>query len=78
MSDQETVVQVGLPPNRVNLLSGISGVSSLDEVWRGRISQAVRGREVAFLGRAELIANKRATGRLKDQADLEALRELHQ
>lgn len=78
LSDQETVVQVGLPPNRVDLLSGISGVPSFDEAWSGRVNQDVRGREVAFLGRAALIANKRATGRLKDQADLEALRELHQ
>jgi hypothetical protein len=69
-------VEVGLPPNRVDLLSGISGVPSFDEAWSGRVNHDVRGREVAFLGRAALIANKRATGRLKDQADLEALREL--
>jgi hypothetical protein len=76
LTDAETVVQVGLPPNRVDLLSSISGVSSFDEAWNARITQGVRGRDVPFLGREALIANKRATGRLKDQADLQALREL--
>lgn len=75
LSDEETVVQVGLPPNRVDLLSGLSGVASFDEAWEGRITHNVRGRDVPFLGRAALVANKRATGRLKDQADLHALRE---
>ena len=75
LAAHDTVVQVGLPPNRVDLLTGITGVSSFAEAWNGRVMQRVRGREILFLGREALVANKRATGRLKDRADLEALGE---
>jgi hypothetical protein len=42
--------------------------------WDARESQ-IAGRTIPFLGRETLVANKRATGRLKDLADLEALGE---
>jgi hypothetical protein len=35
----------------------------------------VRDLAIPFIGRRALVANKRATGRLKDLADLEALGE---
>ena len=72
---QNTVVQFGLPPNRIDLLTSLTGIDSFDEAWDGRTSQTVRGRPVPFLGRASLVASKRATGRTKDLADLEALGE---
>ena len=69
----ESVVQIGLPPNRIDLLTGISGVPDFDAAWQDRVVVVVGEREVPFLGRAALLANKRATGRLKDLADVEAL-----
>jgi hypothetical protein len=51
---------------------GITGVD-FARGWAGRLSARVAGLEVSFLGRAELIANKRATGRPKDIADLAEL-----
>lgn len=69
----ESVVQIGLPPNRIDILTGISGVPDFDAAWRDKVVATVREREVPFLGRAALLANKRATGRLKDLADVEAL-----
>lgn len=71
-----TVLQIGLPPNRVDLLTGIDGVPDFETAWRGRKNLAVGGLTVPFLGREELIRNKRAAGRRKDLADLEALGEL--
>jgi hypothetical protein len=68
------VVQIGLPPRRIDLLTSISGVG-FDAAWSGRVSHAVAGLGVPFLGRAELVRNKRASGRTKDLADLEALGE---
>lgn len=68
----DTVVQIGLPPRRVDLLTSISGVS-FDAAWSGRFAHTVQGLAVPFLGREQLIANKRATGRTKDLADVEAL-----
>jgi hypothetical protein len=69
----DSVVQIGLPPNRIDILTGISGVPDFDAAWRDRVVTTVRKRQVPFLGRAALLANKRATGRLKDLADVEAL-----
>lgn len=69
------VIQLGLPPNRIDLLTSISGVPDFDAAWAARVVQVVRGRQVPFLGRAALVDNKRATGRYKDLGDLEALGE---
>lgn len=71
----DTVVQLGLPPNRIDLLTSISGIAAFDDAWSGRIEQVVRDRAVPVLGRAELVQNKRAAGRHKDLGDLEALGE---
>jgi hypothetical protein len=71
----ETVVQIGLPPNRIDLLNGITGVSDFDIAWDARTETEVAGHTIPFLGRETPIANKRATGRLKNLADIEALGE---
>lgn len=70
-----TIVQLGLPPRRIDLLTEITGVT-FDDAWRGRVAHDLRGRAVPFLGRAAMITNKRAVGRRKDLTDLEALGEL--
>lgn len=70
-----TVVQLGLPPNRIDLLTAISGVASFDAAWAARVEHDVRGRRVPFLGRSTLLQNKRASGRRKDLSDIEALGE---
>ena len=71
----DTVIQFGLPPNRIEFLTGLTGVSDFAEAWADRDDHEIRGRLVPFLGRRTLVANKRATGRTKDLADLEALGE---
>lgn len=68
------VVQIGLPPRRIDLLTSISGVG-FAEAWPGRTTRDVAGLAVPFIGRAALVRNKRAAGRAKDLADLEALGE---
>jgi hypothetical protein len=76
-SDLETpgrVIQFGLPPRRLDLLTRLSGVE-FEAAWSRRERHSIAGLEVPFLGRADLIANKRATGRTKDLADLEILGE---
>ena len=70
------IIQLGLPPNRIDVLTAISGVPDFSAAWNARSVHEVRGHRVPFLGRAELIVNKRASGRRKDLADLEALGEL--
>jgi len=74
LTSSDRVVQIGLPPRRIDILTSISGVE-FDEAWPDRVTHEVDGLAVPFLGRAALVRNKRATGRTKDRADLEALGE---
>ena len=66
------VVQLGVAPNRVDLMTAIDGVS-FAEAWAGRASGRFGETPVSYLGKAELIRNKRASGRAQDLADLEIL-----
>ena len=68
----DVVIQLGRPPGRVDLLTSISGVS-WEDAFTNRVPANYGGVPVAFLGRSQFILNKRATGRAKDLADLEAL-----
>ncbi len=69
-----SVIQIGIPPRRIDLLTEITGVE-FGRAWPNRVKHQVVGLSVPFLGREELVANKRATGRQRDLADLEALGE---
>ncbi len=71
----DAVIQMGLPPNRIDLLTSISGVAGFSQAWDARLLVLVRGRHIPFLDRQTLIQTKRATGRHKDLGDLEALGE---
>ena len=52
------VFQMGRPPRRIDVITGIDGLS-FDEAWPNRLVLEVEGREVPFLGRGELLRNKR-------------------
>lgn len=70
------VIQLGVEPNRLDILTGISGVS-FEEAWAARVSGTLEGLPVWFISRELLIRNKQASGRDQDLADvrtLEALR----
>ena len=68
----DQVIQIGLPPRRIDLLTAISGVG-FEEAWANRLTHEVASLAVPFIGRVALVQNKQATGRAKDLADLEAL-----
>jgi hypothetical protein len=68
----DQVVQLGVPPVRIDLITSITGVS-WDQASAGKISGNYGDIPVSFLGRTQYIANKKATGRAKDLADIEAL-----
>lgn len=68
----ERVVQLGQPPNRIDILTSISGVS-FQEAWSTRVAGDAGGHSVNFLGWDALIRNKTASGRDKDQADVKTL-----
>lgn len=66
---RDQVVQLGIPPQRIDLLTGISGVS-FSEAWENRVSAALDGVPVYIIGREMLLKNKAAAGRPQDEADL--------
>jgi len=66
------VIQLGYPPNRIDLLTTIDGVEFSDCYVR-RTATAIDGVELSFISLADFKTNKRAAGRLKDLADLESL-----
>ncbi len=70
----DCTVMLGRKPLRIDILTGISGVS-FDEAWDGRMTVDIDEIAVPFIGRKELVVNKRASGRHKDLADLEAMGE---
>ena len=66
------LIQLGRPPNRIDLLTSISGVPS-DEAFATRIPAELDGIPVFVLSKNALIRNKRAVGRPQDLADLDTL-----
>jgi len=68
------VIQLGVPPVRVDILTSLTGVS-WQEAYKGRVKGFYGDVVVWYLGLKQFRANKRAIARKKDQADLEALGE---
>lgn len=69
-----TTYQMGQPPERIDILQKIDGVS-FDEAWGNRIEGTIDGViSVCVISREDMIRNKLASGRLQDLADVEKLR----
>lgn len=66
------VVRMGLPPLRIEVLTSISG-AEFSQCFRNRVISDIGGVPVNLIGMDDLKANKKASGRLKDLADLEQL-----
>lgn len=74
LQEENMVIQLGVPPVRVDIVTSLTGIS-----WQDAYSNRVQGKygdvPVSYIGRDQFISNKKATGRKKDLADLEALGE---
>jgi hypothetical protein len=68
------VIQLGRAPNRIDILTGISGIT-WQEASASRIQVNLDGLEIQVIGKTELIRNKQATGRPQDFADVARLRQ---
>lgn len=66
---EDTVFQIGAPPNRIDVITDIDGVN-FDEAWPERKITVVDGIEVPLIGKTRLLINKKATGRPKDIPDI--------
>lgn len=72
--EPDRVIQLGVPPNRIDILTSITGIP-FEQAWSERIQVDAEGIPVNFIGRQALVRNKQLTGRTQDKADLEALGE---
>ena len=69
---EDRIIQLGVAPNRIDILTSIAGVS-FEEAWSSRVFAELGGLSVPFISREILKRNKVASGRTQDLADLEHL-----
>jgi hypothetical protein len=67
-----TVIQLGVTPRRIDILTEITGVE-FREAEPERLMISIEGIEIPVIGRAHLIQNKKAVGRPQDEADVSRL-----
>ena len=72
LQTEGTIYQIGIPPNRVDVITVVDGVR-FEDAWRDRTSVEVDGLSIPVIGRAHLIANKRTVGRPQDLVDADLL-----
>ena len=70
--DPDAYYAMGVPPNRIDVLNVIDGIT-FDEAWPRRVEGRHGDERMWVIGVDDLITNKRAVGRLTDLADVERL-----
>lgn len=70
--EPETVIQLGYPPNRIDLIVDLAGVD-FDTCFSAKVDVDIHGVQAHFINLTHPKGNKRATGRHQDLADLENL-----
>ena len=70
--ESDMVVQLGYPPNRVDLLTSPDGVD-FESCWADRLDVTMDGLDVPFIGLEGLKQNKRSSGRPQDIVDIQIL-----
>ncbi len=71
----DVVIQLGVEPNRIDLLTGLSGIE-WEEAWEDRVQGTLDGLPVAFISKDCFIKNKLASARPQDIADVARLRKI--
>jgi hypothetical protein len=72
--DPDLVVQLGREPQRIDILTFITGLD-FDQAYDQRVAADLGGVRAPVISRADLRRNKQATGRTRDLADAETLAE---
>ncbi len=66
------MLQMGVEPVQIHVITSISGVT-WEEAWADRVIARLGAHDVGILGRSSFVKNKRAAGRPKDLADVDAI-----
>jgi hypothetical protein len=69
----DTILQMGVPPLRIDLFTDIPGVPDFQAAWNHGVIGTFGSVPARYIGKADLIRAKEASGRPQDRADLEAL-----
>eukprot|EP00752_Nemacystus_decipiens_P016599 g14839.t1 len=67
-----TIFQIGVAPRRIDLTTLVHG-PTFDQAWANRELIEIDGLQVPVIAKADLIANKRASGRPQDLLDADQL-----
>jgi phage replication-related protein YjqB (UPF0714/DUF867 family) len=70
--EPDKIVRMGVPPLRIELSTTISGVS-FQKCYQARVTELVDEVPVSIINLDDLKANKKASGRHQDLADLDRL-----
>lgn len=73
LTTPDQVIQLGYPPLRIDILTGISGVN-FDNAWKNKVEGKYDGQIAYFIGKDDLRNNKIATGRESDKLDAAKLK----
>ncbi|MFN0110885.1 MAG: nucleotidyltransferase [Blastocatellia bacterium] len=65
----DLILQIGVAPCRIDIITGIDGVT-FDEAWLNKLSVTVDGVGIYVLSKSDLLKNKTAAARDKDQGDI--------
>jgi hypothetical protein len=72
LCDPDMVLQIGIEPNRVDVLMGIEGLE-FSAAWKRAERATYGGEPIRIVGLDDLLAAKRAAGRAQDRLDVERL-----
>ena len=70
--DKNIVIQLGVPPVRIDILMSISGVD-FDDAYSKKNIFVNENLKINFISKEDFIKNKKSSGRLKDLADIESI-----
>lgn len=68
------IFQIGIPPNRIDIITSIAGVD-FEDAWLAKQDTHYGDQRIYVIGREHLIRNKRTVGRPQDLIDAEVLDE---
>ncbi len=71
----DQVVQLGYPPNRIDIITSVDGLS-FEQAYANKVEFLSSSVKINFIGFEDLIKNKTASGRLRDLADVEMLEKI--
>jgi len=74
-TDPKLIYQIGIAPNRIDIIMDIGPVEFAD-AWKNRVESTYGGVPIAIIGKRQLIKAKRAIGRPQDLLDTQRLEQI--